>query len=70
MDIWDQWREENYGVKPDLDAANLQTTHLCGVDLSGANLSRINLYKANLWKDYDAYQQSFEHLLRVLKAEG
>ncbi len=41
---WNQWREENLDVKPNLSRANLES-----VDLRGANLYRADLSGANLW---------------------
>jgi uncharacterized protein YjbI with pentapeptide repeats len=41
--IWNEWRQENSGVTPDLDAANLH-----GFDLRGTNLVRAKLSEADL----------------------
>lgn len=38
VEVWNRWREENPGIKPDLSKA----------DLSGANISGANLIEANL----------------------
>jgi hypothetical protein len=35
---WNQWREENPGVQPDLSGADLGGVRLSGADLKGANL--------------------------------
>jgi uncharacterized protein YjbI with pentapeptide repeats len=40
---WNQWRLENYAVRPDLHGA-----HLSGAHLSGANLFRADLSGAIL----------------------
>ena len=36
--VWNGWREQNPGIRPDLSQA-----HLCGVNLTGANLSGADL---------------------------
>jgi uncharacterized protein YjbI with pentapeptide repeats len=41
--VWNEWRETNREIKPDLSKVNLY-----GANLSRANLSRANLYRANL----------------------
>ncbi len=61
--VWNQWREGNLGVQPDLNKANLKSSNLGHADLSyaslieadlrnadlnGADLSRAFLYGANL----------------------
>jgi len=43
VEAWNQWREANLPVQPDLSMANLR-----GADLSRANLSRAQLIGANL----------------------
>jgi len=53
VEAWNQWREENTAVMPDLSGANLQAADLCDAnledaDLSGANLSGANVKEANL----------------------
>ncbi|HVB22310.1 MAG TPA: toll/interleukin-1 receptor domain-containing protein [Ktedonobacteraceae bacterium] len=53
--VWNQWREENTLIKPDLREANLSGAklseiHLGGADLSGANLSEANLWGANFFR--------------------
>ncbi len=55
---WNEWREENLGVRPDLSAAdlsgadlreaNLRGADLCGADLSGADLSGADLSGTDL----------------------
>ena len=42
-EVWNQWRAQHPGIRPDLIDANLS-----GTDLSGADLRGVNLYKANL----------------------
>jgi uncharacterized protein YjbI with pentapeptide repeats len=44
VEMWNQWRENNLEVKPDLRAADLS-----GADLSGANLWMADLWTADLW---------------------
>jgi uncharacterized protein YjbI with pentapeptide repeats len=43
VEAWNQWREQNPKIPPDLSGANLS-----GVNLKGANLSRVNLDEASL----------------------
>ena len=45
--IWNQWRENNRNIKPDLNGANLEGVNLNGANLEGANLERANLRSAN-----------------------
>jgi len=45
---WNQWREENLAITPDLSGANLIAANLNGANLSEANLSEANLSEANL----------------------
>jgi hypothetical protein len=56
---WNEWREENFHIEPDLvrayllgwslPGANLIQADLSGANLSGANLSGANLCRAYLW---------------------
>ncbi|NEO88555.1 MAG: pentapeptide repeat-containing protein [Spirulina sp. SIO3F2] len=55
VEAWNRWREENPGVSPDLQEANLQGADLkeanfTGANLEEANLQEANLQHANLWK--------------------
>ena len=60
VEVWDQWRVENYFIEPDLSKADLLRANLSGMNLSkvdlseayleGANLSGANLRLANLSK--------------------
>ena len=43
VEAWNQWREQNPGVEPDLGEANL-----CGTIRTKANLGEADLYEANL----------------------
>jgi uncharacterized protein YjbI with pentapeptide repeats len=45
---WNQWRDENRKIRPDLREAVLSGADLSGADLSGADLSGANLRGANL----------------------
>ncbi|MBI4799069.1 MAG: toll/interleukin-1 receptor domain-containing protein [Desulfarculus sp.] len=45
---WNQWREENPGVRPELNWVDLGGADLTGVALDGANLGGANLLGANL----------------------
>ena len=47
---WNEWRERNPELIPDLSGANLLDANLSGANLSGANLSGANLGRANLYK--------------------
>ncbi|WP_413161767.1 pentapeptide repeat-containing protein [Capilliphycus salinus ALCB114379] len=44
VEMWNQWRENNPEVKPDLRGVDLS-----GADLSGANLWMADLWSADLW---------------------
>ena len=44
VEMWNQWREYNLEVKPDLRGVDLS-----GADLGGANLWRADLWSADLW---------------------
>lgn len=48
VDVWNNWREENSSIIPDLSGAPLGGADLRGVDLRTANLSQANLSKAEL----------------------
>jgi len=50
MDAWNEWRNKNPGLRPDLSNANLQTMDLHGINLMMANLEKSNLKDANLQK--------------------
>jgi uncharacterized protein YjbI with pentapeptide repeats len=50
---WNEWRQNNPTIRPDLSQANLSEAdlsdaHLRGADLSDANLRRADLTDANL----------------------
>ena len=45
---WNEWREREPDVRPDLSSADLRGANLSGMDLSGASLSRADLRKAVL----------------------
>jgi len=49
LSVWNQWREQNWNMQPDLSGASLSR-----VDLTGADLSRANLTEAlqpHLWRE-------------------
>jgi uncharacterized protein YjbI with pentapeptide repeats len=53
VDAWNEWRNENPGIKPDLSNAdlsgvNLRTANLSRADLCEANLGGADLFKADL----------------------
>lgn len=47
--IWNQWREDNPGILPELSEENLGGEDLSGADFRGANLAYANLIRASLW---------------------
>lgn len=47
VDVWNKWREENPGVKPDLIGINLPHANFFGANFLGANLSRAKLVGAH-----------------------
>jgi uncharacterized protein YjbI with pentapeptide repeats len=48
VDAWNEWREENPDVRPDLREANLGKVNLFGVNLEKADLFKANLIGADL----------------------
>ncbi|MDZ8106702.1 MAG: pentapeptide repeat-containing protein [Nostoc sp. DedQUE12a] len=48
VEIWNEWRQENFEVKLDISGANLSRANLSRANLSGANLNGTNLSRANL----------------------
>jgi hypothetical protein len=48
VDVWNQWREKNFTVEPNLARANLKGLLLMGADLRKTNLTKANLTEANL----------------------
>ena len=49
VEVWNQWREENPEIRPDLSKADLSEADLSGADLFRANLSEALLFRANLF---------------------
>jgi uncharacterized protein YjbI with pentapeptide repeats len=47
-EVWDEWRDENPYISPDLSWANLSEANLSGANLSRADLSWANLSRADL----------------------
>ena len=45
---WNQWREQNTGIKPDLSGADLREAQLQKIDLSNANMEKTKLQFSNL----------------------
>ncbi len=43
VDAWNQWREKNPNIKPDLNGADLNGADLTGAKLTGAKLNRTRL---------------------------
>src|SRR5437870_107657 len=48
VEVWNQWRQENPDLEPDLSGAILNRMNLSGALLSGANLSRADFSGADL----------------------
>lgn len=48
VDVWNDWRNENFGLGPDFRGADLKGVNLGGADLSWVNLSKADLRGANL----------------------
>ncbi|MFQ5750487.1 MAG: pentapeptide repeat-containing protein [bacterium] len=48
VEAWNQWREQNPDIQPDLREASLRRAKLSGVNLSKANLSDASLTQAKL----------------------
>jgi hypothetical protein len=48
--VWNQWREENPRIRPDLSGADLSGANLRKANLSGADLFEAKLFEANLIK--------------------
>ena len=48
VEAWNQWRESNPSIKPDLSGADLSRADLSRADLRKANLFEANLHTANL----------------------
>jgi len=61
VEAWNQWREKNPDIGPDLGEANLIGAHLSGADLSKANLSWADLNRADL----NRANLSQAHLIRA-----
>lgn len=48
VEAWNQWRNQNRDIVPDLTSANFEAADLCGADLTSANLMLANLLEAKL----------------------
>jgi hypothetical protein len=48
VEAWNQWREANRNIRPDLSQANLSVMNLIEVNLARADLAGANLREANL----------------------
>jgi uncharacterized protein YjbI with pentapeptide repeats len=54
LDMWNNWRNDNPSIRPDLGGANLSGAHLVGADLravnfAGADLAQADLFEAELY---------------------
>ena len=67
VSVWNDWRESNPDVVPDLSEANLVKADLRGVDLGRANLERANLTRAVL--DDANLEGANLHAARLLEAQ-
>jgi uncharacterized protein YjbI with pentapeptide repeats len=48
MAIWNEWRQDNPGTKPDLSGLDVSETDVSGFNLSETNLTGADLYQADL----------------------
>ncbi|MBV8694379.1 MAG: pentapeptide repeat-containing protein [Chloroflexi bacterium] len=48
VQVWNQWRQQNPTITPDLSGADLSEAKLSGIDLSNANLSNTDLNNSDL----------------------
>ncbi len=48
VQVWNQWRQQNPHITPDLSGADLSGAKLDGIDLSNADLSNVDLSNADL----------------------
>ena len=63
VEVWNKWRQENTGIRPDLSHANLIGANLIGANLSNADLSNAGLSDANLRSaNLSASDLRFAHL--------
>jgi uncharacterized protein YjbI with pentapeptide repeats len=72
---WNEWREKNPELFPDLSGAdlheaNLRGANLTSANLSGAKLSEANLYMANLSGADLEGAQLIRTILRVRSSPG
>lgn len=49
VEVWNRWRQENPGVRPDLSSAELSWAHLAQTNLSGVDLSKGDLRRASFF---------------------
>ena len=48
VEKWNQWREQNSNIKPDLSESDLRQAYLQKANLSHANLNKVKLQFSNL----------------------
>ena len=48
VERWNQWREQNANMKPDLSESDLRQAYLQKANLSHANLNKVKLQFSNL----------------------
>ncbi|MGB0561163.1 MAG: pentapeptide repeat-containing protein [Spirulinaceae cyanobacterium] len=48
VEVWNEWREQNPGIRPDLKTSSLQNIELQGVNFQFVNLQRVNFQNTSL----------------------
>jgi uncharacterized protein YjbI with pentapeptide repeats len=48
VEAWNQWRDQNFGMRPDLSGAGLSRARLGGAKLNGADLNEVDFSHADL----------------------
>jgi uncharacterized protein YjbI with pentapeptide repeats len=68
-EAWNQWREVNPEIKPDLTGANLSAITFRELDLAGVNFREVDLTRASLvgalstcWGFYNMTYLPYEHI--------
>ncbi len=47
-EVWNQWRQKNPSIRPDLSRVTLREANLKGIDLTDVNFNQADLSRANL----------------------
>lgn len=66
VEAWNNWREQNRKIIPDLSEADLSEVDLRAADLSNANLQGVNLVGADLRSAHHPSGSRFYHLTTIL----